>query len=113
VPQNTWTINQVSGGRDGSDLIGCHIKHASAGYDFTSPNNVMLVAIPSTISPFSFPAFAYDGHTWTINVIQLGNPATGTMANNDPPEREVEEGVCSAAEGSRAGAEDRVGSANA
>ena len=92
-----WTIsaNDVSGGSNGSLLIGCHITENAAGtaYEFTQPNinNVLSTTPGSTLPsvPFSFPSFTYDGFTWTIGVTSLsGADVDGTWATAATPEIE-------------------------
>jgi hypothetical protein len=90
---NVWTIhaNDVSGGSNGQDLVGCHINQNTAGtaYQFTAPNinTILATTLGSTLPsvPFSFPQFGYDGNTWNVSVSTLtggnsNNKAEGTWA---------------------------------
>ena len=98
MPQNTWTINNAGGGRDASDLVGCHIQRTSTGYDFTSPSNQILASTTDTTLPFSFNDFGYDGWEWTVTVDTLTSGASGSWENNNP-DITGEEGTWSAGAG--------------
>ena len=85
MPRSIWTINNAGGDPDGSDLIGCHIKETSTGYDFTSPNGTKLASTTSATPPFTFPNFPYEGWTWTIEVTTLAaSGVSGGWSNNNP-----------------------------
>ena len=97
MPTPIWTIsnNDVSGGSNGSLLVGCHITKNAAGtaYEFTQPNinNVLSTdGPPLPTVPFTFPSFTYQGFTWTITVNSLGLNADvdGTWATAATPEIE-------------------------
>lgn len=79
-----FTINAsgVTGGKDRTDLVGCHFVQNTDNYQFTAPDNTVLSTngppLPSL--PFNFPNFVYDEWSWTIAV----NTLTGGPANNQP-----------------------------
>jgi hypothetical protein len=109
---NVWTINtgDVAGGKDGSDLVGCHITINAGGtaYQFTEPNinNVLSTTTGNSLPtpPFDFPAFSYDGFTWNIHVGSLSGSFSGTWRNDDPTPTADETGTWTAQAG--AGADD-------
>lgn len=97
---NKWKIknsNDVTGGKDKADLVGCFINENASGtaYQFNSPNpnSTVLAATPGPSlpsTPFTFPlSQVYDGYQWTITVNTFtgganGDDATGTWTNTDP-----------------------------
>jgi hypothetical protein len=115
MPNNIWTINNgdVTGGKDGSDLVGCHIVQTATAYEFTEPNinNVLSTTPGSTLPtpPFDFPAFSYEGYTWNIHVGALSGGFSGTWSNTDPTITADETGTWTAQAGAgvdEAGEED-------
>lgn len=112
---NKWKIkdsNDVGGGKDKVDLIGCFINEnaAQTAYQFNSPNpNSTVLATTTGTSlpsvPFSFPQFgpfpSTNGYNWTITVTSLTagpsqNNATGTWTNTDPSLTNDESGTFTA-----------------
>ena len=113
---NMWTINavDVTGGGTRDDLVGCHIttNDDDSAYEFTENNiNEVLSTTPGATlptAPFTFPAFDFDGYTWTITVNTLtggagGNQAEGDWENNALSITAAEEGTWTAQAGGGAG----------
>lgn len=104
-----WTINTASGGRDGIDLVGCHIiKTDDEKYQFAGPvpGDILSTTTGNRLPtpPFDFPPFSWappglGEFTWRISVMTLTAGASHTQAqgswrNNDPrnPSPAQEEG---------------------
>lgn len=113
---NVWTIHSgdVTGGKDKSDLVGCHINTNAAGtaYQFTDRNINTVLSTTSGSSlptpPFTFPSFSKNGYNWAISVSSLtggasGNQAEGTWSNDDPQIAAEEDGTWTAQAGSTVG----------
>jgi hypothetical protein len=120
---NVWTINNATGGKDKSDLVGCHINLNAAGtaYQFTQPNvTEVLATTPGTslpAVPFNFPQFPYKGYSWDISVTTLtggasNNQAEGGWVNSDPSIA-AESGGWQAQAGAGAGDDEEVSAASA
>jgi hypothetical protein len=113
MAKKNYTINNAGGGSDSSDLIGCHIKQTDDGYDFTEPNGTVLASTTSTTPRFTFPAFAYEGWTWTITVSSIASAGvTGGWSNNNPS-IEGEEGTYSTGTGADEESDESASSAYA
>jgi len=94
-----WTIKTAGGGRDGIDLVGCHIIKTDEGkYQFAGPfpGDILSTTTGNRLPtpPFDFPPFSWappglGEFTWRINVTTLTagashTQAQGTWRNNDP-----------------------------
>jgi len=93
-----WTIKKsedVTGGKDKADLVGCSISLNDAGtaYEFLSPTNSVLATSsgpPLPTPSFTFPlSQVYDQYQWTITVDTFtggdkNKDAKGTWTNTDP-----------------------------
>jgi hypothetical protein len=116
-----WTINNgdVAGGKDGTDLVGCHIvKNAlGTGYEFTKPSIDDILATTTGNSlptaPFDFPQFTYKGYNWNIHVGSLSGSFSGTWQNNDPQIADDETGTWTAQAGAGADDEEDASAASA
>ena len=108
---SVWTIHSTDGGKDSSQLQGCHIQVNGNTYQFTQPSiqNVLSTTTGTTLPtpPFTFPAFSLgaDGYSWTIIVTTLtgghsNNKAEGTWTNTDPSITADESGTWTAQAGS-------------
>lgn len=80
--QSTINASGVTGGKDRTDLVGCHFVQNTDNYQFTEPDGTVLATAgpPLPALPFSFSTFAFEGWDWTIRVTTL----TGGPANNQP-----------------------------
>src|ERR1700752_851839 len=119
---NQWTIHSTAGGKDNSDLQGCHIQVNGNTYQFTQPNiqSVLSTTTETTLPtpPFAFPAFQFGAYTWTIIVTTLtgghgNNKAEGTWTNTDPSITADESGTWTAQAGGTIDPEEDAASAKA
>jgi hypothetical protein len=83
MPKKKFKITNAGNSPDSPDLVDCYIEETDNGYELVA-KRLVLASTTSTVPPFTFPTFTYEGWQWALEVGSAdSNTMRGGWVNSD------------------------------